>query len=1237
MKKQRKKIGIVISEARHHFFSKMMEYLQRELLEMDMDVITYVTLCKGEMQEEYAKAECAVYDAMNLEMLDGIILCPNTFVLPQQDEILHRIREKYTGPVVCIEKGVYDYPVVLFNEEDGIGLLVEHLHREHGAKRIEYVSGKKDTENAYYKNMERYYRAAMARQGLEVGEHSVHYGDGWVHAGATMAQEISSQEEGLPDAVICVSNEAAGALIAGFADLGIQVPRDVLVCGYNEDVEDELHTSLFTSIHRNPEKMAVNTARKLRNLMEGKQLYSYVREDGNCELDLGNTCGCSGYSLGSYAKRRVSEVLTEYEQFPSTYNFMAEDITGFQNFEDCLWNVEYYTWYLGNFESFYLCLNENAMHMKEEQQHFTDKMLLALSREGDAKQVSEEYMFPRKQLIPALSEPCDYPRVFYVASLHFMGRVFGYSVLSYGSKPEAYNRYFGAWMRKLALALETQRRWLIYKDVTEENQIRDLMTGLYNYKGFLNALRERYLHMTGTVNLRVIVLDISRFSSINDAYGRDEGNEALLTLTKIIQNTISDCDVCARLGNDEFAIAGLYEEEKDPTGMIAELTARLQHYNQFGKKPYSIDISYAKLSEMVQNEESLVTIISDAMAQKRMAKQNRYKAVTTEEVVNEEERGNVIRMLDDNLFTYVFQPIIDAKTGAVYSYEALMRSGDGLRISPLNILKHAAAIGRSYDVERHTFFNVLKMMRQNEELLKGKKLFINSIPKDTLTEKDFDKLVSQYRDLFKSVVVEFTEQTEADKKQIEQIKERSRNVGFQLAIDDYGSGYSNITNLLTYMPDYVKLDRSLVSGVNEDSKKQYFVSNIIEFAHENGFYALAEGVETKEEMQILIQLGVDLLQGYYTARPQEGFLQEIPKELRDEILSMNLRNMDVRQRKTYQVGDEHEIMLMPLVLDGYTEISITKPEVILCGNPKFVADIIIHIPDNTDCTIHLRRLCMEAFQGRPCVEIGNNCNVTLVIEGVVQMDYRGIRVPESSSLVLEGEGKLFINCSTEYAYGIGGGSTHTFGKITVRMDGEIKLQLDGKDCVGIGGGYAVHGQGISIERCKNLYMVLSGEQGLGVGAYYSDVDISIEHTRLKPEMHSNTGTTVGSFTGKSVISMKNVTYNGLSTGDYQMMIGTLREAEAKISIERCDFQMEARAKKCIGIGSSDAKADVRIVASSMLIRFEGTRVIGIGSESRRGRGHFEGTSFLIRLASGDGAQFGYEPEAMSFLRCSMLE
>ncbi|MDE6775959.1 MAG: GGDEF domain-containing protein, partial [Ruminococcus sp.] len=191
------------------------------------------------------------------------------------------------------------------------------------------------------------------------------------------------------------------------------------------------------------------------------------------------------------------------------------------------------------------------------------------------------------------------------------------------------------------------------------------------------------------------------------------------------------------------------------------------------------------------------------------------------------------RMITENQLTYYVQPIVETTSGNIVAYEALMRSVGDIKMEPKQILAVAATQNSLYAVEKLTFFNSMKLLSENQQVFENRKLFINSMCKFILNDEDFNELYLTYGELLEKTVIEIVEDSDADPEIISILKKRLSFSHSQLAIDDYGTGYANSSNLLNYRPDYVKIDRSLVSGIHNDLKKQQLVTQIIEFCRDN--------------------------------------------------------------------------------------------------------------------------------------------------------------------------------------------------------------------------------------------------------------------------------------------------------------------------------------------------------------------------------------------------------------------
>ena len=138
--------------------------------------------------------------------------------------------------------------------------------------------------------------------------------------------------------------------------------------------------------------------------------------------------------------------------------------------------------------------------------------------------------------------------------------------------------------------------------------------------------------------------------------------------------------------------------------------------------------------------------------------------------------------------------------------------------------------------------------------------------------------------------MEYTESSEFTDEELLHQQEDNAFLGIEVALDDYGSGYSNVNNLLRYKPRYVKIDRMLISGIESNAQKQHFVKSIISYSKENSILSLAEGVETEAELDCVISLGVDLIQGYYTGYPAKDPVSAIDEHVSEQIRRFNLNS-----------------------------------------------------------------------------------------------------------------------------------------------------------------------------------------------------------------------------------------------------------------------------------------------------------------------------------------------------------
>jgi EAL domain-containing protein (putative c-di-GMP-specific phosphodiesterase class I) len=217
-------------------------------------------------------------------------------------------------------------------------------------------------------------------------------------------------------------------------------------------------------------------------------------------------------------------------------------------------------------------------------------------------------------------------------------------------------------------------------------------------------------------------------------------------------------------------------------------------------------------------------------------------------------------VLDADAFHVVFQPIVDLETRSVVGYEALTRFSDG---TPPDVrFADAARLGLGDEFELAA---ILKAIDAATGLPADAFLSLNVSPAVALVSGD--RLRAHLEGTKRQIVLELTEHAPiADYLELRQAIERLGPV--QVAVDDAGAGYASLRHILELRPAYAKLDISLVRGIDQDELRQAMAAGIQYYALRTGCRLVAEGVETDEEANVLMSLGVDLAQGYLFGRPE---------------------------------------------------------------------------------------------------------------------------------------------------------------------------------------------------------------------------------------------------------------------------------------------------------------------------------------------------------------------------------
>lgn len=426
----------------------------------------------------------------------------------------------------------------------------------------------------------------------------------------------------------------------------------------------------------------------------------------------------------------------------------------------------------------------------------------------------------------------------------------------------------------------------------EHERDYDTLTGLYNRRAFKRESESIFGRRKKIRHAAFIMLDLDNLKYINDTFGHDWGDEYIRQAGMCLEEGTPKGTLCAHISGDEFNILFYgYESQnairKEISKLKREISSRIIRLPNGQEFHLSISGGIAWYPEDSNSLGVMRKHADFAMYQVKQTDKGRI-AEFDQKAYEEKYRDSQIRkefhrFVKEELVTYYFQPIISAKTGKIEAYEALMRANLPILKRPDVVMKIAREEGALREIERMTMFRATEAfadLREKKRIKGDALLFINSIASQHMAAKDEIEFNNRYAKLQKQIVIEITEEESIDYHALETKKNA---LGFEgaFALDDYGSGYSNEKSLLDLAPKYIKVDLSIIRDIDTDPDKQQIVENIVAYAHKRDMKIVAEGLETPEEIQKVLELEVDLLQGFYLARPEP-----VPGNINEDALKI---------------------------------------------------------------------------------------------------------------------------------------------------------------------------------------------------------------------------------------------------------------------------------------------------------------------------------------------------------------
>ncbi len=892
----KKIVGVCLTKIHDATRSDYVNRLHHLAQQRDIKLIffnSFVDFFNNDVFDEGARS---VYSLINHELLDALVVVYDSFINKDIADGIVRKAKLNGVPVVLVNGEGEDCWSIRSDYSEAFKSVLRHVISEHGVTDTFFIAGNRDNDPDSVARI-RCYKEVMEEQGLPFSEANIGYGGYWEDPARLITYSLIHDREKLPQAIFCANDYMAFAVCKELALHGYSVPEDVIVTGFDGVPEADHFVPHLTTCSEDLEALAALTL-KAAALAADKSSspeilhYTFIPH-------ISESCGCRKLSqedfrdIASDLYHTIHE-MEVHEDFEYDWIDRMLDISDMNDLSATLSGCM--------LENSYVCLNSDfvssAMELSRDKENtnlFSEEMMLIPSKYS-SENIRREAKIQLRAMIPDFEGWLTDDTSYVLSSIYVGSRVCGYyavrtdNILYYKHKMKRVLKTINIAFN-VALTHFSQAK---LRQSVERAALTNIVTGLPNLKGAVKWFEEFSSYPDNkTKSLSFSVYALPKYNYILENYGLEAAEEAVRFAAeslKLANNT--ECYI-AQFAEDGFVVVNIYDDPNTIGDVIHKATTTffgvIEGYNSTSGKEYFVEVNCGCTVVNPGWEGSMEGFIKFANGEMYMNRlKNGTGAAVKENTAPKEHYKAFELLVEKNLFNYHFQPIVSAKTGEIYGYEALMRTDPSIGMNPLEVLSTAKEYRRLYEIERATLFNVMDRYSRDKDSFSSRKVFINTIPGHFLVDDDINELTEKYGDLMDAFVYELTEQDAVADDELNAIRRLCGKGGAsQIAIDDYGTGHSNIVNLMRYAPQIIKIDRFLITDIHKNQNKQMFVRSTIEFARLNGIKVLAEGVETSNELRMVIDLGVDLIQGYYTARPAPEPIPAIPEDIRREIQDAN--------------------------------------------------------------------------------------------------------------------------------------------------------------------------------------------------------------------------------------------------------------------------------------------------------------------------------------------------------------
>lgn len=587
----RKNICVILCDVADHYQEQVCRVLTSNARVKGYNLAYFSFFLTYGVDTKNGRGEANIINLIPYENFDGFIICHDTF--QNKDavrQMFQYIKERTKVPVITLRRPWEDYPCVLSKNDGAIRELVQHFVDVHGFDKIAFLSGPKDHPDAIERLNE--YKQGLESRNIPYDESLVYYGNFWRDRAKLAARYFAFDLKERPQAIMCANDYMALAVCNELISMGIMVPDDIAVTGYDDIWESTINMPPITTVKMQVEKMSQKAFESLEKMMNGEEVPK--EQAVETKIAIRNSCGCEGMDIQAMLKKRVRQS-QEHEKLldlvqNNTYMFVEmSDVASAENLVEHVRLLETEDNFV---EHFFICLGEGRGKVYPKYCSKKPGYPPQMKAIGSVlnRRVIDTACFDTTELLPKEAMTQE-PMVYYFFPLHNLQDTFGYFAISYQGEHSC-EQTFHSWIAILGNALENLRLKQKTHALLEELNnlyIHDALTGLLNRRGYENATREMYNKSIETHKSMVVFsIDMDNLKIVNDQFGHAQGDLALKTIANAMEYAASEGTMCARIGGDEFSAFGLDYEQEEAEGFLRRFHEYLAEFNHTSQLPYNV-------------------------------------------------------------------------------------------------------------------------------------------------------------------------------------------------------------------------------------------------------------------------------------------------------------------------------------------------------------------------------------------------------------------------------------------------------------------------------------------------------------------------------------------------------------------------------------------------------------------------------------------------------------------------